>query len=380
MDKMHNVNPENSKGITPFHHFAKNGLLDLCQRIITKLSDNNPKDKQGNTPLHLAAESGHVGVCELVIGNIDSVNPKNDEEMTPLHKAAKSGHLKICNLLLMKFNQANPRDIFSKTPLQYAAENGHLHTCKFLIQRTANVTFKDNDHLTIQSAFKRRHSDVGKLLLKQISDTKGKSCVLQTVMKGDILETMIKDLNQCQILFESLGITHFIDVLQFLHYVHLKVPNFLKLFINKAEVLIDQQGWKLLHHAVRLGDLRLCKLVIDNTDDKNPRGKLGLTPYHCAAWIGNLEICELIAKQIRFQPLKAKLLFDHFGRSPLYYAERNGFAELAFLMVQDNMHGMYAEGKKTEHPQFLRCLMFLSYQFYQYDCFFQDQQRDGTGW
>jgi ankyrin repeat protein len=275
----------------------------------------------------------------------------------------------------MKLNQSNPRDIFSKSPLQYAAENGHFKTCEFLIQRTANVTFKDNDHLTIQSSFKRRHSDVGRLLLKQISDTKGKSHVLQTVMKGDILKTVIdsQDLNQCRILFECLGITQFIDVLQLLHHVHLKVPNFLKVFIEKAEVLIDQDGWTLLHHAVRLGDLRLCKLVIDNTDDKNPRGKLGLTPYHCAAWIGNLEICELIASQIRFEPLQEKRLFDHFGRSPLYYAERNGFTELAFLMVQNNMHGLYAEGKKTEHPQLLRFLLILSYQFYAYDCFFQDQ-------
>ena len=175
-------------------------------------------------------------------------------------------------------------------------------------------------------------------------------------MKGEILQTMIesKDLNQFQILFEYLGIYGFIDVLQFLQHVHLKVPKFdPKVLIKKAELLTDPDGWKLLHHAVRLGDLGLCKLVIDNIEDKNPAGKSGLTPYHCAAWIGNLKICKLIAEQIRYLSLKEKHLNDDFGRSPLYYAERNCHIQVAFLLVQGNMHGMYAEGKKTKNPQLL---------------------------
>ena len=176
-------------------------------------------------------------------------------------------------------------------------------------------------------------------------------------MKGEILQTMIdsKDLNQFKILFESLGIYGFIDVLHLLHRVRFHVPKFdPKALIKKAELCKDKDGWKLLHHAVRLGDLGLCKLVIDNIVDKNPEGKSGLTPFHCAAWIGNLEICKLIRKLIRKQlgskSLEVQHPFDNFGRSPLYYANRNGHTQLA-EWISTNMHFdiISAKGKNCSY-------------------------------
>ena len=356
MDNMNDINPANLKGITPFHHLAKNNQLDLCQMVIGKISDKNPKDNDGNTPLHVAAQSGHMRICELIIGNINNwhwqLTAKNNEGTTPLHEAAKSGHVKICNLLLMNSIQANPRNVFLKTPLQYAAENGHLKTCELLIERT---DYEENLYMPIQLAFENVHSEVGVLLLKQISDTKGKSYLLETIMKEylRVFETVMdsKDLNMCRAFFDSLGINEVNDVLQLLKNEHLKVQKFNpKNFIEKAELIFLQDGWKLLHHAVRLGDLGICNLVIDNIWDKNPEGKSGLTPFHCAAWIGNLEIYNLIRKSLRSTPLKAKHPFDNFERSPLYYADRNGHTQLA-KWISTNMHLdiISAKGKNCSH-------------------------------
>ena len=145
----------------------------------------------------------------------------------------------------------------------------------------------------------------------------------------------------CIIFFESLGIDEVNDVLQLLNNEHLKVQKFNpKNFINKAELIFLQDGWKLLHHAVRLGDLGICNLVIDNIWDKNPEGKSELTPLHCAAWIGNLEVCKMIRNALRLgrsRPLNVLQPFDNFGRSPLYYADRNGHTQLAHW-ISTNMH------------------------------------------
>ena len=360
LENMHHVNPANLKGITPFHDLAKNDQLDLCQMVIGKISDKNPKDNDGNTPLHVAAQSGHMRICELIIGNINSVSVKNNEGTTPLHEAAKSGHVEICDLLLMNFDQANPKNVFLKTPLQYAAENGHVKTCKLLIQRT---NYKE-DYMPIRLAFENGHSEVGRLLLKQISDKKGKSYLLETIVKEylSVFETVMdsKDLNMCRILFNSLGIHEVNHALQLLNNEHLKMQQFNPMnFVRKAELIFIQDGWKLLYHAIRLGDLRICKLVMDNIGDENPEGESGLTPFHCAAWIGNLEICKLIRLQTRFRPLKEKLPFDDFGRSPLYYADRNGHIQLA-QWISNNMDFdiIHAKGKNCSYDLRFWLLMF----------------------
>ena len=46
------------------------------------------------------------------------------------------------------------------------------------------------------------------------------------------------------------------------------------------------------------GHLNVCKLIIDNTKDKNPKSINGQTPLHLAARYGHVEICQLIIERI----------------------------------------------------------------------------------
>ena len=323
--------------------------------VIEKLSDKNPRDKQGNTPLHVAAQSGHKMICELIVDNIKEVNLENIEGTMPLHLAAKRGHYQICKLLLVTTHQPNQTNNALRTPLHYAAEGGHLKTCELLIQRRANVNVKDREgHAPIQLACKNGHSEVGRLLINQmLVDTAGTSTLLNAALEADmkVFETIndFGDLNLCQILFDYIGIRDTIDVFQFSHYAQatgcLKNP---QVFLNNTELLIDQDGWKLIHHAVRIGILEICELIIENIEDKNPGGKAGLTAYHCAAWGGNLEICQLIAKHIEeTNPT------DNDGKTPLYYAKRNGHDQVAEF-ISDNIKDKGAKGKQSFNSQSIR--------------------------
>ena len=232
--------------------------------------------------------------------------------------------------------------------MHYAAENGHLKTCELLIQRNANLNIKDKEgHMPIELACKKGHFEVGTLQLNEMINSEGASVLREAVLKGDlkVFDTMMKfeSLNLCQILFDSLNVNTAINIFSLSYHAH---PNYkmLKSFINDANLLIGQDEWKLLHHGVRIGIPEICEIIIRYTKDKNPKGKGGLTPYHCAAWSGNLEMCQVIARNI-----DEKNPVDDFGRTPLYYAERNGYSQVAeFLsLTSKNDVDKFRKGKES---------------------------------
>ena len=53
-----------------------------------------------------------------------------------------------------------------------------------------------------------------------------------------------------------------------------------------------------LHYAAERGHLLLCELIIDNLDDKNPKGDWAKTPLHHATENGHFEICKLIIDNV----------------------------------------------------------------------------------
>ena len=39
---------------------------------------------------------------------------------------------------------------------------------------------------------------------------------------------------------------------------------------NNDGTAADNDGWTLLHYAAKKGHFKICKLIIENVDDKNP--------------------------------------------------------------------------------------------------------------
>ena len=54
-----------------------------------------------------------------------------------------------------------------------------------------------------------------------------------------------------------------------------------------------------LHRAVQDEEnLEICRLIIENVEEKNPKDHYGVTPLHRAAKEGHLEICRLIIENV----------------------------------------------------------------------------------
>ena len=78
---------------------------------------------------------------------------------------------------------------------------------------------------------------------------------------------------------------------------------------------MTDDGVSPLHIAAESGHYLICKMIMENVVDKNPRGKFGLTPLHLAADRGHIEICKLSVEQgVNPNPKCDK------GWTPLHYA------------------------------------------------------------
>ena len=78
------------------------------------------------------------------------------------------------------------------------------------------------------------------------------------------------------------------------------------------------------HIAAKNGHFEVCKLFIDNVEDKNPMANF-LSPLHLAAYRGHFEICKMIIDEIEDKNLHGK---GHTF-TPLDYAIKFGHHQIA---------------------------------------------------
>ena len=77
-------------------------------------------------------------------------------------------------------------------------------------------------------------------------------------------------------------------------------------------------GWTPLHEAARRGHTDICRLIMEEVEDKNPESSNGKTPMHLACKGGHLETCRLIMDSV-----SNKNPVDDHRRTPLHYAADN---------------------------------------------------------
>ena len=53
-----------------------------------------------------------------------------------------------------------------------------------------------------------------------------------------------------------------------------------------------------LHTAAKFGHVDICRILLENADDKNPPDINGVTPLHVAAKEGHLEVCKILLESI----------------------------------------------------------------------------------
>ena len=88
-------------------------------------------------------------------------------------------------------------------------------------------------------------------------------------------------------------------------------------------------GWTPLRCAAFDGQLDVCKAIMDNILDKNPKDNEGMTPLHCAAERGHLGICTYIMDHLQNKNPK-----DNHDWTPLHCAANEGHLDVYNAMTK----------------------------------------------
>ena len=92
-------------------------------------------------------------------------------------------------------------------------------------------------------------------------------------------------------------------------------------------------GWTPLHEAAINGHVEVCRLILENIEEKNPNDNYGRTPLHLVAKFGrrgSVDVCRLLLENVRDKSPR-----DNDGDTPLHKAARNGNFELCRLLVKN---------------------------------------------
>ena len=87
-----------------------------------------------------------------------------------------------------------------------------------------------------------------------------------------------------------------------------------------------------LHQAASKGHLRVCQLIMGKLQNKNPESKTGVTPLHKAASKGHLSVCQLIIEKGLLW--KNKNPRDHDESTPLHEAASSGHVNICQLICE----------------------------------------------
>ena len=258
------------KKMTPLHHSASSGNLELFNFFADITNDIYCKAKNGGNCLHIAAFNGHLNLCKELLEKYEFAFDVTDNDgLTPLHYSARSGNYKI-----FKFFADMASDIYRKTKsgancLHMVAMNGNLDFCKTLLKKhNFNVAIAD-DH--------------GRKPL-HYSAMSGSYELFQFFLEnGSDIYMKSKDGCNCFHFAANNG--------------HLK---FCKILLQKHELEIhmaDDYGWTPLHYSARSGNYELFKFLNDMSSLKDVTTNAGCNCLHIAADSGHISLCEkLITK------------------------------------------------------------------------------------
>ena len=138
------------------HTAARDGDLLAVHRLLAQGALVDARDGHSMTPLHHAAETGHVDVAQSLIRKSADVDAESnfdgdphegkDGELgrTAIHYAVAGGHVEVVDLLLRHGADLNARDRYKLlTPLQIAVNRRDLDTAKVLLRHGCDLNVRD---------------------------------------------------------------------------------------------------------------------------------------------------------------------------------------------------------------------------------------------
>ena len=225
------------------------------------------------SPLQIAAGSRDPIFLQHVIEKTKFENHKSvTNSLSPLHMAAIEGDLEACELILNNFFEMGTRrrfDGYYEIPLDYAVTFYHFDVCKFLWDNSGDQN------------------------LLQISCS---AYLLISAQQGnfEVFNLFFQVAKDKQFPLNPPGWCNRTPLHHAAHKGHFKICKLILEEVEERNPREDLQGDTPLHYAIARGHLEVYKLIADSVQDKNPVDNYGITPFELAARRGNFAACKLI--------------------------------------------------------------------------------------
>jgi ankyrin repeat protein len=129
-----------SKGITPLHVIAMNGLANICRKVL-QIQRSDPTSAPHNGG---ESDTGKAFKFEPPL----DISARDGRGWTPLSHAAFHSHAETVKVLLEMGADVSERDEFLRTPMHWAASAGNTEVMKVLLDFHAELTAEDCQGLT----------------------------------------------------------------------------------------------------------------------------------------------------------------------------------------------------------------------------------------
>ena len=342
----HMLNYCDNFGESPLYHAAENGHSETCQLLLDlSRGEMDKKNDSGITPIKMSVLEGKSNVFQVFInymeGNINLIETRSRK--TFLHDAAEKGHAKICQMILDKIppEERQPEDSIGYTPLHYAVRSGQWRTCQVLLNYIDIETVPRNPRgrTLLHIAADGGHFKTMEVLLNHYKndinpqDDLGCTPFLRAAASGHV--------DICQLLIDKKGKNlnspdqnawNYTPLHYAAQYGYFRVC---KLIIEKTEDwdvnATDEKGWTPLHGAALNGFLETCKLILEHTENYKPVDINLRTPLHMAAQEGQEEVIQFLIEQGQPEDL---LKQDKFGMTPFHETIKGGYVEASLILME----------------------------------------------
>jgi len=316
---------KNNEGNTALHLSAAEGDADITQMLIDGGAQTADCNRDGKTPLELAASGGHPEAVLCLLNNMPTRKANDTTLLKAFFVTVKLGDVATAQTLLAK--EVKPRKIKdSWKPVCYAAQSGSIPMLDLMLAQKCPL--KDRSPAGWNALhFAARHGHIPMV---------EKLLGLKMPWKAQTKKTEETALH----LACMTG--------------HSGVAMALMAHKDANVTMRDVDGQEPIHHAIRLGDMKLTSALLDQGANFKDGNKYGWKPIHLATAYGHIAlVAEMMTRGISieerlsspsFRPEKrtndaarreywAEIRWPHPGARPLHLALEFGHDDVAEMLL-----------------------------------------------
>ncbi|GFX74022.1 ankyrin-1 [Trichonephila clavipes] len=361
-------------GYTALHLSCANGHTDIVKYLVQKGAKIEGVNVYNQIPLHLAAEKGHIEIVEILILEGNDLNFKDDFGSTALHYSSKNEHLDVVKILIRNGAVINIWNNMHVSPLFLTIENGNFEIIEFLIAEGADINLTNYlGHKALHFSILYRKKEVLEYLIQKgenVNDPCDGLTPLQfAVQNNDFEMAQVLINNGAEIDADSdSGLTPLClavrnnnkEIVKILlkYGADINAKKSLPLssailfgLNNIAAILLENEetdihyrgidGNSLLHIASKQGNCFIVETLLARGADANAITlQNGISPLHCAADAGYVEIVKILLKS------KAKInAVSNDGLTPLHLAALKGHTSVVKLLLENEANAKITDNE-----------------------------------